>query len=126
MAAGAGAVTTIVPVGVKQSGCTVTLAVGAAGFPGTALIVKLVGNETQPVVVLVVVTAYVPGARLAKVLPDCVIAGVTGLVPVMVYVTLAAGVGAVTTIVPVGVKQSGCTVTLAVGAAGLPGTALIF
>ena len=42
----------------------------------------------------------------------------TGLVPVTVYVVPAAGVGAVTTIVPVGVPQEGCIVTLAVGVAG--------
>ena len=62
---------------------------------------------------------------MAKVVVDCVTAGVTGLVPVTVYVTLAAGAGAVTTMVPVGVKQSGWAVTLAVGATGGTGTALM-
>ena len=42
-----GAVTTIVPVGTAQVGCTVTLAVGAAGSPGTAFTVTLVPAETQ-------------------------------------------------------------------------------
>jgi hypothetical protein len=42
-----GAVTTMVPVGIAQVGCTVTLAVGAEGTPGTALTVTLVPAETQ-------------------------------------------------------------------------------
>ncbi len=42
-----GAVTTIVPVGVVQSGCTVTLAVGAAGGVGTLFTVNGVWFDTQ-------------------------------------------------------------------------------
>ena len=56
MLAPVGAVTTIVPVGVVQVGCTVTLAVGVAGAFGTALTVQLNGVEVQPVVVLRAVT----------------------------------------------------------------------
>ena len=47
--AGAGLVIVIVPVAVEQSGCLVTLAVGAAGAVGTALTVRLNGADTQPV-----------------------------------------------------------------------------
>ncbi len=47
--AGAGLVTVIVPVADVQSGCLVTLAVGAAGADGTALTTRLSGAETQPV-----------------------------------------------------------------------------
>ncbi len=46
--AGAGLVTAIVPVADVQSGCLVTLAVGAAGADGTAFTVRLRGEETQP------------------------------------------------------------------------------
>ena len=42
-AAPVGAVTTIVPVGTAHVGCTVTVAVGAAGGVGTALTVTVVG-----------------------------------------------------------------------------------
>ena len=47
--AGAGAVMVIVPVEVAQSGCFVTVAVGAAGADGTAFTVRLNGADTQPV-----------------------------------------------------------------------------
>ena len=47
--AGAGKVMVIVPVAVAQSGCFVTVTVGAAGADGTALTVRLNGAETQPV-----------------------------------------------------------------------------
>ena len=46
--------------------------------------VKDVPEETQPVVVLVVVTLYVPGVKPAKVAVACVTAATTGLVPVTV------------------------------------------
>lgn len=51
-----GAVTTIVPVGIGQVGCAVTLAVGAAGVAGTGLIVTLVGVLMHPSDVLRTVT----------------------------------------------------------------------
>jgi hypothetical protein len=51
-AAPVGAEITIVPVGVVQVGCIVTLAVGAAGFAGIGFTVSAVGAETQPVAVL--------------------------------------------------------------------------
>ena len=49
----AGAVTVIVPVGTIQVGCVVTLAVGAAGAPGTALTVKGVAVDTHPELLVV-------------------------------------------------------------------------
>ena len=54
-AAGAGTVTVIVPDGTAQVGCTVTVAVGAAGAAGTALTVRAVGGDTH--VLFVAVTA---------------------------------------------------------------------
>ena len=50
-----GAVTTMVPVGVVQVGCTVALAVGVTTL-GIMSTVKGVAVEIHPVVVLVVVT----------------------------------------------------------------------
>ena len=47
----------MVPVSTAQVGCTVTLAVGAAGAPGTGSTVNDVIAEVQLVVVLVVTTA---------------------------------------------------------------------
>jgi hypothetical protein len=55
-AAPKGAVIMIVPVEIMQVGCTVTLAVGAAGFAGTGFTVTAVGADTQPVEVSRVVT----------------------------------------------------------------------
>ena len=48
IAAGAGTVITIVPFGVVQVGCMVTLAVGAAGVTGCALIVTVNTGEVHP------------------------------------------------------------------------------
>ena len=42
-----GAVTTIVPVGIAQVGCTVTLAVGAAGAPRLGITTSVVAGDTQ-------------------------------------------------------------------------------
>ena len=65
-----GAVTTIVPVGTAQVGCTVTLAVGADGAPGTAFTVTLVPAETQVgSAVFLTVTLYIPGATNVNVVP---------------------------------------------------------
>ena len=50
-----GALITIVPVGVVQLGCTVAEAVGVA-IEGTALMVKAVPLEVQPVGVFFTVT----------------------------------------------------------------------
>ncbi len=47
--AAAGDVTVIVPVADAQSGCLLTVAVGATGADGTALTVRLNGDDTQPV-----------------------------------------------------------------------------
>lgn len=114
----------MVPVGVVQVGCTVTLAVGVAGIGGTAPTVRDIAVEAHPEVVLVVVTEYVPGFKFANVAPACVTAATTGAVPVTVYVTFAAGAGAVIVIVPFGMGQVGC-VKLAVGAAGTTGAVLM-
>jgi len=84
LAAGAGTVTTIVPVVTVQVGCTVTLAVGAAGFAGTGFTVKLTAFEVHTVTVLLIVTEYVPGLKFANVAVDCVTAATTGDVPVTV------------------------------------------
>jgi hypothetical protein len=46
---------TIVPVGVVQVGCTVTLAVGAGGAAGRLLTVIEEADETQPVVIFLTV-----------------------------------------------------------------------
>ena len=48
----------------------------------------------------------------------------TGVIPVTVYEIPEPLAGAVTVIVPVETIHVGCVVTLAVGAAGAPGTAL--
>ncbi len=48
-APGAGELTVIVPMAVAQSGCFVTVAVGAGGADGTAFTVRLSGADTQPV-----------------------------------------------------------------------------
>ena len=53
--AGAGNETETVPVGIKQVGCAVTLAKGAAGFAGTAFIDNNVPEETQPLTVVITV-----------------------------------------------------------------------
>jgi len=111
-----GAVMTIVPVGVAQVGCTVTEAVGAAGGVGAAFTVSGVGAETQVIsVVDLTVTLCAPGAT-----PVNVVAAPKAP-PSRLYSN--APVGAVITMVPVGVAQVGCTVTEAVGAAGGVGAA---
>ena len=56
MVAPVGAVTVIVPVGVVQVGCAVTLAVGAAGGVGAGLTVTFVAVEVHPVAVSRAVT----------------------------------------------------------------------
>ena len=55
-----------------------------AGAPGTGFTVKVMGADTQPVVVLVVTTLYTPGANPAKVVVACVTPATTGFVPVRV------------------------------------------
>ena len=66
-----GAVITIVPVATEQDGCTVTLAVAAAGALAAELTVNEVAAETHVgSVVLLTVTAYVFGTSPAKVVPD--------------------------------------------------------
>ena len=55
MLAAIGAVMTIVPVGVVQFGCMVTVAVGV-GTEGIALIIRESGTDMQPVAVFCVVT----------------------------------------------------------------------
>ncbi len=55
---------TIVPVVTEHVGCTVTLAVGAAGTPSDGLTVSDVGAETQVIsAVLRTVTGYVAAVR---------------------------------------------------------------
>jgi purine-nucleoside phosphorylase len=83
-APGAGTVTVIVPVLIVQVGCEVTVAVGAAGAVGTALIVSEVAVDTQPVTEFEVVTSYIPGARPANMPVAFVTGATTGLVPVTV------------------------------------------
>ena len=61
-----------------------TEAVGATGGVGTALTVNVIPVEVQLVVVLVVVTEYVPGVKLAKVPLVLVTGATTGAVPVTV------------------------------------------
>ena len=61
-----------------------TEAVGATGGVGTALTVTVSPVEVQLVVVLVVVTEYVPGFKLVKVPLVLVIGATTGAVPVTV------------------------------------------
>ena len=106
-----GAVITIVPVAVLQSGCVAADAVGAAGPAGTGLTVTEPAIEIQPVVVFLTVTAYKPDATLLKVVEAWYV------VPLILYSRLAP-VGAVIKMVPVGTVQPGCTDTVAVGAAG--------
>jgi hypothetical protein len=64
-----GAVITIVPVGVVQVGCTVMLAVGAAGFAGIGFTVRAVGIEIHPVELFRTVALKEPGANPEKVVP---------------------------------------------------------
>ena len=102
----------MVPVGTAQVGCTVTEAVGAAGTAGTALTVSGVGAETQVIsVVERAVTLCAPGATSVNV------AAAWNAPPSRLYSNAPSG--AVMTMVPVGTAQVGCTVTEAVGAAGL-------
>jgi hypothetical protein len=54
-----GAVTTMVPVGVVQIGCIVTVAVGVTGAAGIAFTSKLTEDETHFVLVSLAVTLYV-------------------------------------------------------------------
>ena len=66
-----GLLTTIVPVGTAQVGCTVTLAVGVAGTAGTAFTVILpVGADIQVgEAASRVVSVWLPGSSPAKVVP---------------------------------------------------------
>jgi hypothetical protein len=109
----------IVPVGTAHVGCTVPATVGTEGAVGTASIVIAEPVDTQVVsLVSLTLTVYEPGTRFAKVVADCQV------VPFILY-SKVAPVGELTTIVPVGTAHVGCTVALATGAAGAPGTASI-
>ena len=55
----------IVPVATEHVGCAVTLAVGAAGVEGCALIVTLVPEEIQ-LEAFFAVTLYVPAVTLVN------------------------------------------------------------
>ena len=106
----------IVPVGTAHVGCTVPATVGTEGAVGTASIVIAEPVDTQVVsLVSLTLTVYEPGTRFAKVVADCQV------VPFILY-SKVAPVGELTTIVPVGTAHVGCTVALATGAAGAPGT----
>ena len=54
-----GELTTIVPVGTAQVGCTVTLATGAAGAVGTALIVTVDAATVEQVLSAMLLTVKV-------------------------------------------------------------------
>src|SRR5674476_1172309 len=98
----------MVPVWTAHVGCTVTLAVGAAGGVGTALTVSGVAGDTQVIsVVDRTVTLCGPGATKVNV----VVA--TKAAPSRLYSNAPSG--AVITMVPVWTAHVGCTVTLAVG-----------
>ncbi len=100
MPAPVGAVTTMVPVGTAQVGWAVTEAVGAAGGVGMAFTVSGVGAETQVIsVVDLTVTLCAPGAT-----PVNVVAAPKAP-PSRLY--SKAPIGAVITMVPVGVAQVG-------------------
>ena len=107
-----GAVITIVPVGTAHVGCAVTLAVAAAIGTGA-----FTGTEVGPEIhdgfkeFLAKIVCEVPPDTPAKVTEDW-------YAPPSILYSIVAPSGAVTTIVPVGTAQVGCTVTLAVGAAG--------
>ena len=68
-AAPVGAVMEIVPVLVIQSGCTVTLAAGAAGGAGKLFTVTWKAADIQPVALFCAVKLYVPGAMPVKLIP---------------------------------------------------------
>ena len=90
----------MVPVGVAQVGCTVTEAVGAAGGVGAAFTVSAVGADTQVLsTVDLTVTLCGPGATPVKVVaaPKAPASRLYSNAPV----------GAVITMVPVGVAQVG-------------------
>ena len=90
----------MVPVGVPQVGCTVTDAVGAAGGVGAGFTVSGVGADTQVgSAVGLTVTLWPPGAT-----PVNVVAAPKAP-PSRLY--SKAPVGAVITMVPVGVPQVG-------------------
>jgi len=60
----------MVPFGVPQVGCTVTLAVGTAGTAGTAFTVNAaVEAEIQVLGMSCVVNVWAPGAKPLKVIP---------------------------------------------------------
>ena len=79
---------------------------------GIGLIVTLITLDIQPLEVFLTDTAYVLGSNPVNVVPDWKV------VPLTLYSKLAP-IGVVTTMVPDGIVQVGCTVALAVGAATL-------
>ena len=89
----------------------VTDAVGDAGGNGSGLTTRMVVSEIQPVDISCAKTLYEPGANPEKIDPGWYVT------PPTLY-SMFAPVGAVMEIVPVGVVQSGCDVTEAVGFAG--------
>ena len=98
-----------------QVGC-VTVANGAAGGVGTALITKFADETQVGFAVVLALTVYVaPAGTAVKVAEVC------HVVPFLLYCRLAP-TGDVTTIVPVATAQVGC-VSVATGVAGALGTA---
>jgi hypothetical protein len=111
-----GALTTIVPVGTAHVGCIVTVAVGAAGAPGTAFTTTLAVADIQ-----VGSSEFIRGMLSVPGTTPVNVVGAWKAPPSKLYWKFAP-VGADTTMVPVGTAHVGCTVTDAVGAAGAPGT----
>jgi hypothetical protein len=94
--------TTMVPVGVIQSGCAVTLAVGAAGPAGSGSTDTETGTDVQPETVLRTTIEYVAlGAKPLNVAFDWKV------VPPLELYSKSAPNGALTTIMPVGTVQMG-------------------
>ena len=111
----------MVPEGILQVGCVVTVAVGAIGDAGCAFTVTL-EDATEVQEPFETVKVQVPAARLVKLaeVPDPVMVAPLDVVAVQVP---DAG-NPVRETVPVATVQVGCALILAVGAEGVVGCAL--
>ena len=112
-AAGAGALTVIVPVAVAHVGCAVTLAVGAGGVAGCAFTVTLVTADIHPLA-LCAINVCGPGATAVYPPAGYGAYGAPSRLKVKPAVT------EVIVIVPVATVQVG-SVTVAVGEGGVGG-----
>ena len=108
----------IVPVGVKQSGGVVILAIGVEGFIGSGSISRTNAEEIHPELRSFAVTTYIVSGVNPVKLPEAWYAAP------MLYSILGPE-GVVISMVPLGAEQVGCAVTEPVGVAGTTGMALM-